>query len=250
MRTTFILPFIDSSAGRCLHTYRPRRVAPSPPAQILYRRRSPPAMAENGFGRTPVTIVFTLILSFLGFFAGVTCVTMYYYRRGSRGLDRLERLQQAAGDREANRSRRPVIWDVWADKHPKPASTWNDFLVCLCPPAFHSSAIERNIAIPPQPLNMTYNHDQLSTRVPSSRQNPVPLVRGTGFRSLGGAMSVQLRPRESDDGPHSIPSTTDCNVSVFIAMPTPRKRPPAEFCGEFAIGTTEVVYRHPDRPHP
>jgi len=59
----------------------------------------------------------------------------------------------------------------------------------------------------------------------------------------------QLRPREPNDGPQPNPDTTDCNVSVFIAMPTPHGPSPPEFGGEFAIGTAEVVYRHPVRRH-
>lgn len=76
-------------------------------------------------------IVFTLILSFVGFFAGVTCITLYYYKRGSRRLERLERTQRAAEDREGRWSEKPVIWDVWTDKHPKTTSMWNDLLVRL-----------------------------------------------------------------------------------------------------------------------
>lgn len=114
---------------------------------------------------------------------------------------------------------------------------------------FHSQATQL-----PQPLNLTYDHDQLSARSPPLRQSPVlpaPQSRGTGFRSIGGATNGPLRPMESNDGPlQPNLTTTDCNVSVFIAMPTPCKYPPAEFGGEFVIGTAEVMYRHPDRPHP
>jgi len=89
-------------------------------------------MGENAFRGTPVTIVFTLILSFLGFFAAVTCVTMYYYKRGSGRLERLEQLQQASERRETLAlAARPAIWEVWADEHPKLTSTWNDLLVRL-----------------------------------------------------------------------------------------------------------------------
>lgn len=90
-------------------------------------------MAENIIEGTPVTIVFTLIISFLGFFAVVTCVTLYFYKRRTR---RLEHIQQGTGGRGtlilgANWSERPAIWEVWADKHPKPTSTWDDLLVRL-----------------------------------------------------------------------------------------------------------------------
>lgn len=89
-------------------------------------------MGENAFRGTPVTIVFTLILSFLGFFAAVTCVTMYYYKRGAGRLERLEQIQQASERREnIALGARPAIWEVWADKHPKLTSKWNDLLVRL-----------------------------------------------------------------------------------------------------------------------
>ena len=79
-----------------------------------------------------MTIVFTLILSFLGFFAAVTCVTMYYYKRGAGRLERLEQIQQASERREnLALGARPAIWEVWADKHPKLTSKWNDLLVRL-----------------------------------------------------------------------------------------------------------------------
>ena len=89
-------------------------------------------MGENAFHGTPVTIVFTLILSFLGFFAAVTCVTVYYYKRGAGRLERLEQIQQASERRETLAlAARPAIWEVWADKYPKLTSTWNDLLVRL-----------------------------------------------------------------------------------------------------------------------
>lgn len=92
-------------------------------------------MADSTIGpKTPVTIIFTLIISFLGFFAAVTCVTLYYYKRGSRRLQRLEQIQWDTEGRETIPlgtywSERPVIWEVWADKYPKPTSKWEDLLV-------------------------------------------------------------------------------------------------------------------------
>jgi hypothetical protein len=204
-----------------------------------------------------VTIVFILIVSFLGFFAAVTCVTLYYYKRGARRLERSERIQQAAEGRKTlgvHWSERPAIWEVWADKHPKPTSKWNDLLVCIrfaaSPFSFHSS--DTHPVLSPQPLNLTYDHDQVSTRGPSLRQSPaLPALqsRGAGRKTLGGATNAQLRRREYNDGPQSSLATTGCNVSVFIAMPTPRKHLSTEFSSEFAIGTAGVVYRHPERPH-
>lgn len=92
-------------------------------------------MADSVMKRTPVTIIFTLIISFLGFFAAVTCVTLYYYKRNNNRLERLEQ-QWGAEGRETvplgpHWSERPIIWEVWADKYPKPTSKWEDFLVRL-----------------------------------------------------------------------------------------------------------------------
>jgi len=176
-----------------------------------------------------LTIIFTLIISFIGFFAVVTCVALYYYKRGPRHFERLERIHQAIEDREifALWSERPIIWEVWVDKYPKPTSQWNGLL----------------------PLNLTYDRDQLSARAPSPHQAPVlpsPRSKGAGWRSLGGAPELQLR--ESNDGQRVKPDTTDCKVSVLIVMPTPTKCPPVELGGEYAIGTVEVRYRHPARP--
>ena len=97
---------------------------------------------------------------------------------------------------------------------------------------------------------MTYDHDQLSTRWPSLRQSPLlpaPQNRGAGWRSTGGVADVQLR--ESNEGPRPNFATTDCDVSVFIVMPIPREHFSTEFADEFAIGTAEVAYRHPERSH-
>lgn len=83
----------------------------------------------------PTTTIFSLILSLLGFFTVVTGATAFYYKRDSRRSERLELNQRGAEDREttlgAHWSERPAIWDVWVDKYPKPASKWEDLLVCL-----------------------------------------------------------------------------------------------------------------------
>lgn len=94
-------------------------------------------MANNTIGGIPATIVFTLIVSFFAFFASVTCVTLYYYKRDPRRLERLRQLEQAIEDRETtflgnvNWVEMPIIWEVWADKHPKRTSKWEDLLVRL-----------------------------------------------------------------------------------------------------------------------
>ena len=83
---------------------------------------------------TPTTTIFSLILALLGFFTAVTSATMFYHRRDSRRLRRLELAQQAAEGRGSTSlpphwSERPVIWEVCADKHPKRTSNWEDSLV-------------------------------------------------------------------------------------------------------------------------
>src|SRR5258708_1712932 len=92
-------------------------------------------MAGNTIGGIPATIVFTLIISFFAFFASVTCVTLYYYKRDPRRLQRLRQLENAVETREPvlleSWAEAPIIWEVWADKHPKPTSNWNDLLVRL-----------------------------------------------------------------------------------------------------------------------
>ena len=160
------------------------------------------------------------LLSFCGF-AWITCLIMHFCKFWSSRRS------------EWSRSEKPVIWDVWIDKHPKTTSAWNVVMVCLC---FMASSFLRpfnvklTISPSPQPLNLTYD-------------------RSEKFRSLGGGTTnVQLRPRESDDGSHSDLTATDCSVSVFISMPTPCEHPSTEFGGGFTIGTAEVVYRYPDLP--
>ena len=63
------------------------------------------------------------------------------------------------------------------------------------------------------------------------------MVRGSlGTQSIGGSQPNL--------------NSTDCNISVFIAMPSPHEHIPPEFSGEIAIGTAGVLYRHPERPRP
>lgn len=92
-------------------------------------------MANNGATGVPTTIVFTLIISFFALFASVTCVTLYYYKRDPRRLERLRQFEQAAEGRETislgSWAEQPIIWEVWADGHPKPTSKWGDLLVRL-----------------------------------------------------------------------------------------------------------------------
>ena len=107
-------------------------VAPRPakPSHLL----NPKMSANNTVGGIPATIIFTLIISFFAFFAAVTCVTLYYYKRDPRRLQRLRQIEEA----EARDSitfgaweEAPAIWEVWADKHPKPTSEWEGLLVRL-----------------------------------------------------------------------------------------------------------------------
>jgi len=103
-----------------------------------------------------------------------------------------------------------------------------------------------------QPLSMTYDHDLLCTRQPPLRPSQVlsvPQSRGARQRSVGGAVDARLRQNRSSEGLQPILSTTDCNVSVFIAMPSPHEYFSAESGQEFVIGTADVMYRHPERPH-
>ena len=85
-------------------------------------------------GDIPTTTVFSLILSLFGFFATVTCISLYYYKKDSRRLQRLEPIQRATRAREtaslsAQWLEKPVIWEVQADRYPKPISKWEDLLV-------------------------------------------------------------------------------------------------------------------------
>ena len=92
-------------------------------------------MAESTIGGIPSTIVFTLIISFFAFFSSVTCVTLYFYKRNPRRLERLRQLEQAAEFVETFPlgiwAEAPKIWEVWVDRHPKHTSNWEDLLVRL-----------------------------------------------------------------------------------------------------------------------
>ena len=81
----------------------------------------------------PTTTIFSLILSLFGFFATVTSIALYYHRRDSRRLERLEFAQRATEGHEitfgAHWLEKPVIWDVWANRYPEPTSKWEDLLV-------------------------------------------------------------------------------------------------------------------------
>lgn len=74
-----------------------------------------------------------------------------------------------------------------------------------------------------QPLNLTYEQGQPSNR---------------------GLSLYHTQPSESNERPRSRLDTTNCNLSVFILMPSPH-----EFGGEFAIGTAETLYPHPELFH-
>ncbi|KAF9788297.1 hypothetical protein BJ322DRAFT_1048150 [Thelephora terrestris] len=185
-------------------------------------------MASNGAAAgVPTTIVFTLIISFFALFASVTCVTLYYYKRDPRRLERLRQFEQAAEGREiiplGACAEPPIIWEVWADGHPKQTSKWEDLL----------------------PLNLTYGHDRLRTPALLTSQN-----RDTEWMSFGRTTDENTQHLDSNYGPRSNPATTDCNISVFITMPSPYKHPPSEFGGELAIGTAEVSYGRSEPPRP
>jgi hypothetical protein len=207
-------------------------------------------MADNTIGGIPATIVFTLIISFFAFFASITCVALYYYKRNPRRLERLRQLEQAVEARETiplgTWAEAPILWEVWADKHPKSTSEWKDLLVRLS--SVSSSVFfylrPRTCS---QPLNLTYEQDQPAARELPIRQSaalPAPSGRGTGWGSLGD----HIQPPESNDGPSS--QLDIASLSVFIAMPSPHAHLPSELGGEFAIGTAEVLYPHPERFHP
>lgn len=95
-----------------------------------------------------------------------------------------------------------------------------------------------------QPLNFTYGRDKLHDPVPPTLQS-----RDTGLGSLGRTTDSHAQPLDPNHAPRSNPATVDCNVSVFIAMPSPYKHPP-ELGGEIAIGTAEVLYGHSEPFHP
>lgn len=184
-------------------------------------------MADNGVGGVPTTIVFTLIISFFAFFASVTCVSLYYYsKRDPRRLERLRQLEQAAQDMETmpieTWAEMPTIWEVWADEHPKPTSEWEDFL----------------------PLNLTYESSQ-----PQGPSVAASRSRGTGWGPLGKTADSHAQLPEPSDSPRHDLVPADCNVTVFIAMPSPYKHLPPEVRGEFSIGTAEVMYRQAEPPH-
>lgn len=68
-----------------------------------------------------------------------------------------------------------------------------------------------------------------------------------GWRTAGGTIDVQPRPGGLNEEPQPDSATTDCNVSVFIVMPTANKHISTGFGDELAIGTTEVAYHHPPK---
>ena len=203
-------------------------------------------MADNDAGSIPTTIVFTLIVSFFAFFASVTCVTLYYYsKRDPRRLERLRQLEQAAQDMETMTMETwvetPTIWEVWADGRPKPTSKWEDFLV-----RSPTSRSPRSLwfLYHKQPLNLTYESNQ-----PQSPAVPTPQSRGAGWGPLAKTTEDRAQLPGSSDSPRHDLVPADCNVSVFIAMPSPYKHLPPEVRGEFTIGTAEVMYRQAEPPH-
>ena len=203
-------------------------------------------MADNGVGGVPTTIVFTLIISFFAFFASVTCVSLYYYsKRDPRRLERLRQLEQAAQDMETmpieTWAEMPTIWEVWADEHPKPTSEWEDFLVR--PPTLRFSR-SLQFSYHKQPLNLTYESNQ-----PQGPSVAASRSRGTGWGPLGKTADSHAQLPEPSDSPRHDLVPADCNVTVFIAMPSPYKHLPPEVRGEFSIGTAEVMYRQAEPPH-
>lgn len=62
-------------------------------------------------------------------------------------------------------------------------------------------------------------------------------------------MGDHTQTPETDEGLRSHLDTPNCNLSVFIAMPSPHEHLPPEFGGEYAIGTARVLYPHPERLH-
>jgi hypothetical protein len=108
-------------------------VAPGPakPSHQL----NPKMSNNNTVGGIPATVIFTLIISFFAFFAAVTCVTLYYYKRDPRRLERLRRIEEEVEARDSITlgawEETPAIWEVWADKYPKPTSKWEELLVRL-----------------------------------------------------------------------------------------------------------------------
>lgn len=124
-----------------------------------------------------MTIIFTLIISFIGFFAVVTCVTLFYYKRGSRRSERLEQNQVSQG-RESfavggRWLERPVVWEVWVDKHPKPAVQWDDLLVRLGFSASFLAHSSRNLV----PASQLYVRSR-STLNPYTVASPDPDASG------------------------------------------------------------------------
>jgi len=100
-------------------------------------------------GDIPTTTVVSLILFLLGFFATVTSITLYYYKKYSRRLERLELIQRATEGSEASLAaqwqEKPVIWEVQADRYPELISKWEDLLVSFrfttSSVPFHSESI-------------------------------------------------------------------------------------------------------------
>ena len=79
----------------------------------------------------PTTTIFSIIFALFGFFAlfaVATSITVYYRRKESRHLERLELVQRATEDREtiplrAHRPKKPVISEVQVDGYLNPAAT-------------------------------------------------------------------------------------------------------------------------------
>ena len=90
-------------------------------------------MSDSNIGGIPATIVFTLIISFFAFFASVTFVTLYYYKRDPRRLQRLQQIERVTETQETIAlgplAEPPILWQVWADRYPKLTSKWEDLLV-------------------------------------------------------------------------------------------------------------------------
>ena len=152
----------------------------------------------------PTTTILSLILSLFGFFTVVTGVALFYYRKDYRRLERLEAIQRAAESREiasleARWLEKPVIWEVWADRYPKPTSKWEDFVVSfrfasslsLAPLSFRVRLI-CNFAAASQ-------HDvrSRSTLDPSATASPESTATGSEDQRVGIRRRGSRRPAET-----------------------------------------------------
>lgn len=146
----------------------------------------------------------SLILSLFGFFTMVTGVALFYYRKDYRRLERLEAIQRAAESREiASREARwlekPVIWEVWADRYPKPTPKWEDFVVSLrfasslslVPLSFRVRLICNSAAASQHDLRSR------STLDPSATASPESTATGSEDQRVGIRRRGSRRPAET-----------------------------------------------------